>query len=77
MAYALNEEYNGPLRTLIIVDISPARGKISPEWVLNHSARLLASVLTLKVRIVHRGYDRGGKGEGEEQVGGRQNLAEG
>jgi hypothetical protein len=31
MAFALNEEYNKSLRTLISVDMSPAKGKISPE----------------------------------------------
>ncbi|KAK4684561.1 hypothetical protein P7C73_g5611, partial [Tremellales sp. Uapishka_1] len=32
MALALNENLNGPLRSLISVDMSPARGKISPEF---------------------------------------------
>ncbi|GFZ42772.1 hypothetical protein JCM24511_00490 [Saitozyma sp. JCM 24511] len=32
MAFALNEEYNKSLRTLISVDMSPAKGKISPEF---------------------------------------------
>lgn len=31
MAYALNPELNKPLRTLTVVDMSPAQGKISPE----------------------------------------------
>lgn len=34
MALALNSDLNRPLRSLISVDMSPARGKISPEWVL-------------------------------------------
>jgi hypothetical protein len=33
MAYALNKDLNGPLRTLVSVDMSPAVGKISPEYV--------------------------------------------
>ncbi|WVQ79075.1 hypothetical protein IAT38_001169 [Cryptococcus sp. DSM 104549] len=32
MAFALDEEARGPLRSLISVDMSPARGKISPEF---------------------------------------------
>ncbi|KAL7419664.1 hypothetical protein Q5752_005578 [Cryptotrichosporon argae] len=32
MAYALDAELNGPLRTLTSVDMSPARGKMSPEF---------------------------------------------
>lgn len=31
MAYALNPDLNGPLRTLVSVDMSPAVGRISPE----------------------------------------------
>jgi hypothetical protein len=31
MAFALNEELNGPLRSLVSVDMSPAKGRISPE----------------------------------------------
>lgn len=31
MAYALNSELNKPLRSLVVVDMSPAQGKISPE----------------------------------------------
>lgn len=31
MAFALNENLNGPLRSLISVDMSPAVGKMSPE----------------------------------------------
>lgn len=34
MAYALNQELRTPLRSLVIVDMSPAVGKISPEYVL-------------------------------------------
>jgi pimeloyl-ACP methyl ester carboxylesterase len=30
MAYALNDELNKPLRTLVSVDMSPAKGKVSP-----------------------------------------------
>jgi hypothetical protein len=33
MAYALNKDLNGPLRTLVSVDMSPAVGKISPEYI--------------------------------------------
>lgn len=32
MAYALNKELNGPLRTLVSVDMSPAIGKVSPAF---------------------------------------------
>ncbi|WWC87671.1 uncharacterized protein L201_002562 [Kwoniella dendrophila CBS 6074] len=32
MAFALNEKLNSPLRSLISVDMSPAIGKISPEF---------------------------------------------
>ncbi|AFR92707.1 mitochondrial protein [Cryptococcus neoformans C23] len=32
MALALNGDLNGPLRSLISVDMSPAKGKISPEF---------------------------------------------
>ncbi|EIW69069.1 hypothetical protein TREMEDRAFT_31506 [Tremella mesenterica DSM 1558] len=32
MALALNKEINGPLRSLIVVDMSPASGKISSEF---------------------------------------------
>ncbi|WVQ73730.1 hypothetical protein IAR50_003310 [Cryptococcus sp. DSM 104548] len=32
MAVALNKELNGALRTLISVDMSPAKGKITPEF---------------------------------------------
>jgi len=35
MAYALNQELRTPLRSLVSVDMSPAVGKISPEYVLN------------------------------------------
>jgi hypothetical protein len=31
MAFALNNDFNGELRTLVSVDMSPAVGKISPE----------------------------------------------
>ena len=34
MALALNQELNKPLRSLISVDMSPAKGKISQEWVI-------------------------------------------
>jgi hypothetical protein len=37
MALALNEELNKPLRSLISVDMSPAKGKISPEYVVCQS----------------------------------------
>lgn len=31
MAFALNEDFNSPLRSLMSVDMSPAIGKISPQ----------------------------------------------
>lgn len=33
MAFALNSDFNQQLRTLVSVDMSPAVGKISPEYV--------------------------------------------
>lgn len=33
MAYALNSDLNGPLRSLMSVDMTPAIGKVSPELV--------------------------------------------
>lgn len=35
MAVALNDTLNSPLRSLISVDMSPAKGKISPESVFS------------------------------------------
>lgn len=33
MAFALNEDFNGCLNTLISADMAPSIGKISPEYV--------------------------------------------
>lgn len=38
MAYALNQDLRTPLRSLVSVDMSPAVGKISPEYVFHLTA---------------------------------------
>lgn len=35
MAFALDERYNSPLRSLTVVDMAPGKGKISPEYVFS------------------------------------------